>query len=105
MSRSGRPNDMMAPQPPPPPTLNLRVDPGDVLNFGIQWQGCQYLDALAAFGWVHGSRAFQMMSNAIAYVMAQQGYKMFPYIDDYILVMHGQAGTSQIMPFSIWCIF
>ena len=62
---------------------NLRVDPGDVLNFGIQWQGCQYLDALAAFGWVHGSWAFQMMSNTIAYVMAQQGYKMFPYIDDY----------------------
>ena len=67
---------------------NLRVDPGDALNFGIQWQGRQYLDTAAVFGWVHESGAFQMASDAIAYIMALQGYKMFPYIDDYILVTH-----------------
>ena len=67
---------------------NLRVDPGDALNFGIQWQGRQYLDAAVAFWWVHGSGSLLIMSDAIAYVMAQQGYKMFPYIDDYILVTH-----------------
>ena len=32
--------------------------------------------------------AFQMTSDATAYVMAQQGYKIFPYIDDYILDMY-----------------
>ena len=67
---------------------NLRIDPGDALNFGIQWQGRQYLDASAAFSWVHGSGAFQMTSDAIAYLMAKKGYKMFPYIDDYMLVTH-----------------
>ena len=67
---------------------NLRIDPGDALNFGIQWRGRQYLDAAAAFGWVHGSGAFQMASDAIPFLMAKRGYKMFPYIDDYILVTH-----------------
>ena len=67
---------------------NLRIDPGDALNFGIQWRGLQYLDAAAAFRWVHGSGAFQMASDAIAFLMAKRGYKMFPYIDDYILVTH-----------------
>ena len=67
---------------------NLRIDPGDALNFVIQWQGRQYLDAAAAFGWVHRSGAFQMTSDAIAYLMAKEDYKMFPYIDDYMLVTH-----------------
>ena len=58
------------------------------MSFGIQWRGRQYLDAAAAFGWVHGSGAFQMASDAIAFLMAKKGYKMFPYIDDYILVTH-----------------
>ena len=29
-----------------------------------------------------------MTSDANAYVLAQQGYKMFPYIDDYIQLTH-----------------
>ena len=33
---------------------NLRVNPGDALYFGIQWQGHQYLNAAVAFRWVHG---------------------------------------------------
>ena len=65
---------------------NLRVDPADALNFGIEWQGSTYLDSAAAFGWTHGSAAYQLLSDAIAFFMAQQGHKMFPYIDDYIIV-------------------
>ena len=29
-----------------------------------------------------------MTSDTIVYLMAKEGYKMFPYINDYILVMH-----------------
>ena len=65
---------------------NLRVDPADALNFGIQWQGNTYLDCAVAFGWTHGSAAYQLLSDAIALFMEQQGHKMFPYIDDYIIV-------------------
>ena len=83
---------------------NLRVDPGDALNFGIQWQGHQYLDAATAFEWVHGSGAFQMTSDAIAYIMARQGYKMFPYIDDYILVTHRDKALDafQCLPLNLF---
>ena len=67
---------------------NLRVDTGDALNFGILCQGCQYLVEAVVFGRVHGSCTFQMMSDTITYVMAQHGYKIFPYIDDYTVVTH-----------------
>ena len=65
---------------------NLRVDPANAMKLGIRWKGSYYLDGSAAFGWVHGSVAFQLLSNAIVFIMAQKGYHMFAYIDDYILV-------------------
>ena len=66
--------------------LNLRVDPADALNFGIKWPGHTYLISAVAFRWTHGAAAYQLLSDAIAFFMKQQGHKMFPYIDDYILV-------------------
>ena len=65
---------------------NLRVDPADAMKLGIRWKGSYYLDRSAAFGWVHGSAAFQLLSDAIVFIMTQKGYHMFAYIDDYILV-------------------
>ena len=65
---------------------NLRVDPADAFNFGIEWRGYTYLESAVAFGWMHGSAAYQILSDAIAFFMKQQGHKMFPYIDGYILV-------------------
>ena len=38
---------------------NLRVDPADAMKLGIKWQDDVYIDAAVAFGWVHGSAAFQ----------------------------------------------
>ena len=40
------------------------------------------------FGWVHGSSACQMVSDAVMYVMAKCHHKIFAYIDDYIIVAH-----------------
>ena len=45
---------------------NLRVDPANAFKFGIKWENKYYLDVLAAFGWVHGSAAFQLTSDAIS---------------------------------------
>ena len=53
---------------------NLRVDPANTLKLGIKWKGSNYLDKLAALGWVHGSAAFQLLSNAIVFIMAKKGY-------------------------------
>ena len=63
----------------------LRVDSADALKLGIRWKGNYYLNGLAAFCWAHGSGTFQLLSDAIV-IMAQKGYHMFAYINNYILV-------------------
>ena len=72
---------------------NLRVDPADALKFGIKWQNQYFLDIGVAFGWVHGSSAFQMVSDAVTYIMARRHHRLFAYIDDYIIVGHKDAAT------------
>ena len=74
---------------------NLRVYPADTLNFGIEWQGHTYLNSVVAFGWVHGSALYQLLPNTNALFMKQQAHRIFPYIDDNILVTsEDQAGLS-----------
>ena len=65
---------------------NLRVDPADALKLGIRWKDDAFIDVSAAFGWVHGSAAFQRCSDAVTFIMTRHKAKMFAYIDDYILV-------------------
>ena len=62
---------------------NLRVD---AVKFGIKWKGKCYLDQVVAFGWVHDSGAFQMMSGTVIYIMSKENCHTFVYIDDFILV-------------------
>ena len=63
---------------------NLKVDPVDALKLGIQWDGMYFLDQSVAFGWTHGSAAFQMVSDVVTFIMQKHGAKVFAYIDDYI---------------------
>ena len=65
---------------------NLHIDPADTFKFGLKWQNKYYLDVSAAFGWVHGSAAFQLTSDAICDAMRHKGRHVFSYNDDYILV-------------------
>ena len=65
---------------------NLRVDPADAFKFGIHWNNKFYLDIVVAFGWVHGSASFQMTSDAILYMMANENSSIFAYIDDFVIV-------------------
>ena len=63
---------------------NLKVDLFDALKFGIHWDGLYFLDQSVTFGWMHGSAAFQMVSDAITFIMQKHGAKIFAYIDDYV---------------------
>ena len=72
---------------------NLRVDPANALKFGIKWQDQYFLDIGVTFGWVHGSLAFQMVSNTVMHVMAKHHHNIFAYIDDYIIVGHKDTTT------------
>ena len=66
---------------------NLRADPADSLKFSIYWRGVYYVDVGIAFGWTHGSSSFQILSDAIAYIMSKEGIQLRCYIDDYIAVV------------------
>ena len=66
---------------------NLRVDPVDSLKFGISWRGAYYVHVGIAFGWMHGSSSFQILPDAIAYIMRKEGIQLRCYIDDYIAVV------------------
>ena len=65
---------------------NLRVDPADAVKLGIKWHDDVFVDVSVAFGWVHGSALCQRVSDAVTFLMAKSGAKMFAYIDDYILI-------------------
>ena len=63
---------------------NLCLDPADAMKLGIKWQNDAYIDAAITFSRVHGSTAFQRISNAITFILAKAGINMVAYIDDYI---------------------
>ena len=65
---------------------NLHVDPADALKLGKAWGSDAYIDAAVVFGWVHGSASFQRVSDAVTFILAKRGIKLFAHIDDYILV-------------------
>ena len=66
---------------------NLRVDPADSLKLGIKWRDNFYIDVGIAFGLTHGSVSFQILSDAIAYMMSKEDIQLRCYIDDYIVVV------------------
>ena len=66
---------------------NIRVDPVDSLKFGLQWQGQYYIDTVIAFGWMHGMASYQLLSDAIVFMMHEKGVKVHPYIDNYVVVV------------------
>ena len=65
---------------------NLRVDPVDALKFGLSWCDAWYVNTGIAFGWTHGSVAFQMVPDTISYIMASSGCIINTYIDNFIVV-------------------
>ena len=74
---------------------NLKVDPADALKLGITWADAFYVDLVVAFGWKHGCGSFQILSDAIAHIMAKKGVKLHCYIDDYIVVTSKSKASEQ----------
>ena len=64
---------------------HIKVDPADTDLLGIQFHDKYFLDRSVAFGFRHGSLIFQRCTDAIRYIMAQNGFpNLFNYIDDLI---------------------
>ena len=66
-------------------------------SMGIKWNKAFYVDFAIAFGLTHGSRSFQILSDAVAYIMANKGVKLHCYIDDYNIVTSKLKDTEQFV--------
>ena len=64
---------------------HLKVDPGDYNLLGLQWNGT-YIDTCLPFETRHRSQIFQCLSDAVRFIMRQNGHCVIDYIDDYIRV-------------------
>ena len=62
---------------------HVKVDPGDYDLLGLQWNGT-YMDTCLPFGTRHGSQIFQRISDAVRYMMHQEGFCIIDDIDDYV---------------------
>ena len=62
----------------------LRTDPKDIHFTGLNWHKKFYIDVAIPFGYRHGSMACQRVTDAIRFIMHQQGHSLFNYIDDLI---------------------
>ena len=54
-----------------------------------------YLDPSVAFGWTHGSAAFQMVSDAVTHILKASGCSIFPYIENYVGVASSNDAQGQ----------
>lgn len=61
----------------------FRIDPIDAPLMCIQFQGQYYIDKCPAFGCRSSSSACQRAANALSYIIAQAGYFMLAYLDDF----------------------
>ena len=60
----------------------LRVDPRDYNLLGFKWKSHVYFDISLPFGLRTAAQACQRTTNALAYILHQQGVKIVNYVDD-----------------------
>ena len=65
---------------------NLRLDLVNCIKLGIKWKDQYFIDKAITFGWVHGTAAFQLCSDIIAFIMKISGVTLHCHIDDYITI-------------------
>lgn len=61
----------------------FRIDPLDTPLLGINFNTAVYLDLCPSFGCCTSSAVCQRVSNALAFILAQEGHTVLAYLDDY----------------------
>ena len=74
---------------------NIRIDPSDALKLGISWENKYFIDAAAAFGWVHGTAAFELCTSAISAFLSKNDIIMYPYIDDCVFILNSHNALEK----------
>ena len=72
------------------------MDPAECFKFGLKWNDQYFLDKSVAFFWDHRSASFQLLFDAVVYLMRDQ-VKLHCYIDDYVAVLLRFARLTQCL--------
>ena len=70
---------------------HVKMDPADYKYLGLHFKN-YFIDSCLPFGFRHGSAIFQRLSDAIRFIMVNQGHHVTNYIDDII----GYATKSKV---------
>ena len=76
---------------------NIRANPVDAVKEGITWAGQWYIDPAIVFGWASVTAAFQMVTDAIAYIMCKHNCKFFPYMDEMVMVLSRDIADKNLI--------
>ena len=64
---------------------HVPIDPGDLDLLGLYWRD-YFIDFSVPFGFKHGLSIFQRISDAVRFIMKQEGHGIWNYIDDFLCV-------------------
>ena len=68
---------------------NVPIDPRDAIKCGIQHEEAFYVDRRLVFGAVNGTMIFQRISDAVRFILREQGLSVWNYLDDMFAAKEG----------------
>ena len=73
---------------------NIRVDPGDAIKLGMQFEGKYYLDRSLVFGAINSTAISPRVTDAIRKILAHRGVRVWNYIDDIFACVEADAADA-----------
>ena len=67
---------------------NVIIDPADAIHLGLKLDNKYYIDQSLAFGAVHGTAIFEIITDFVRFLMAKEGFRTYNYIDDLYACCH-----------------
>ena len=64
---------------------HVPIDPGELDLLGLHWKG-YLIDRSLMFRFKHRCSIFQRLSDAVCFIMSQEGHSIWNYIDDFLCV-------------------
>ena len=64
---------------------HVPIDPGDLDSLDLYWEN-YFLNFSLPFGYKHGLAIFQRMSDAVRFIMKQEGHSIWNYMDDFLCI-------------------
>ena len=73
---------------------NVMIEPRDAIKCGIKHKNQYYIDKALVFGAIMGTKIFQRISDAIAYIMEERNIQIWNYIDDMFLARNSSDANE-----------